>query len=306
MRIKKFVYSASVLALSALMLTACSTTANKNSSKSSSSKPKTTQVQKKQKVGKQIAGAPLKDGTYKLQEDNYFNGYRVKMSMTVKNGKVCKTSYDDVNKAGKSKAKDTKYESQMKKYAKTGPKEYIPELQKAFAENGANSNGVQVVSGATSSTQTMKNYINQLVQASQAGKAGTIHINNNKKMKDGTYKLSEKNYDHGYRQVYTLIVRNGKVSNLKYDQINKDGKSKTKDANYEKQMKKIAKVGPKEYISKLRSEFMKSKGNTEKVQVVSGATDSSNQFIAYVDQLINAAQKGDTKPITVNNIVYKQ
>lgn len=70
-------------------------------------------------------------------------------------------------------------------------------------------------------------------------------------------------------------------------------------------MKKYAKVGPKEYIPKLMEEFAKSNGNMEKVQVVSGATESSNQFIAYVGQLLNAAQEGNARFIHVDNIVYK-
>ncbi len=306
MKLKKFAFSASIIALSALMLGACSASSSKSSSsKSSSSKPKTTQVAKKQKLGKKIAGGALKDGTYNLVEDNYYNGYKVKMSMTVKNGKITKTSYDNVNKNGKSKAKDTNYEKQMKKYVKIGPKEYIPQLQKDFAQDATNTAGIQTISGATSSTDTLRNYINQLVQAAQAGNTKTIHINNNKPMKDGTYKLNEKNYSYGYRVEMAMTVKGGKVTNLKYDQVNKNGQSKTKDAKYEKQMKKVVKVGPKEYIPKLRKEFMKAKGNTEKVQVVSGATEASNTFIAYVDQLINAAQKGDTKTINVDNLVYQ-
>lgn len=307
MKIKRIVCGVSVEALSALMLTACSTTAsNSKSSQSSSSKPKTSQVVKKQKVGKQIAGAKLKDGTYKLVEDNYDHGYKVKMSMTVKNGKVTDASYDQVNKDGKSKTQDAAYEKQMKKYSKVGPKEYIDTLSKEFKANGANVNGIQVVSGATSSSDNMRNYASQLVQAAQRGDTATIHINNNAKLKDGTYKLETLNYDHGYHQVYTSIVKGGKVSDLKYDQVNKQGESKTKNASYEKQMKKYSKVGPKEYIKDLRKEFLNSKGNMEKVQVVSGATESSNDFITYVSQLLNAAQKGNTKTIKVDNILYKE
>lgn len=305
MKKNKIIYSATTLALSALLLGACSTTASNDSSKSS--KPKESTVTKK-KAPKQIAGGKLKDGDYKLVEDNYSNGYRLKMSMTVKDGKVTDTSYDYFNKDGKSKAKDAKYEEQMKKYSKEkiGPKEYIPELQKSFAKNGANSSAIQVVSGATGSSMTLKNYVNQLTQAAQKGKTGTIHINNDKKMKDGTYKLEEQNYSHDYRQVFTMVVKKGKISSFKYDQINKKGISKTKNSSYEKQMKKVNKIGPKEYIPKLQEEFLKSKGNTEKVQVVSGATESSNSFIAYVGQLINAAQKGDTETIKVDNIVYQE
>ena len=71
-------------------------------------------------------------------------------------------------------------------------------------------------------------------------------------------------------------------------------------------MKKYSKVGPKEYIKKLRKEFLDNDGDMEKVQVVSGATESSEDFITYVSQLLNAAQKGNTKTIKVDNILYKE
>ena len=103
-----------------------------------------------------------------------------------------------------------------------------------------------------------------------------------------------------------MTVKGGKVTDATYDQVNKDGKSKTQDASYEKQMKKYSKVGPKEYIKKLRKEFLDNDGDMEKVQVVSGATESSNDFITYVSQLLNAAQKGNTKTIKVDNILYKE
>ncbi|MDB6221817.1 hypothetical protein [Lactobacillus amylovorus] len=177
--------------------------------------------------------------------------------------------------------------------AATSCKEVIIDtLSKEFKANGANVNGIQVVSGATSSSDSMRNYASQLVQAAQRGNTATIHINNNAKYKDGTYKLETLNYDHGYHQVYTLTIKNGKI---KYDRVNKKGQSKTQNASYEKQMKKYSKVGPKEYIKKLRKEFLDNDGDMEKVQVVSGATESSNDFITYVSQLLNAAQKGSMK-----------
>ncbi len=64
---------------------------------------------KKATAKKQVAGGELKDGTYNLEEKNYENNYRVKMSMTVAGGKVTKTTYDYVDKDGKSKQDDKTY-----------------------------------------------------------------------------------------------------------------------------------------------------------------------------------------------------
>lgn len=307
MKLSKALASLSVVAMSAVVLAACG---NRNSAKDSSSKEaKSSAVKessnKKATAKKQVAGGELKDGTYHLEEKNYENNYRVKMSMTVAGSKVTKTTYDYVDKDGKSKQDDKAYNEKMKKVSKTNPQEYIPQLNKEFTANGADVSSIEVVSGATHSSNSFKNYAQQLVQAAQAGNTETIEINNGAKLQDGTYKLEEKNYSHDYRTVFTMVVKDGKITDSKFDNINKDGKSKADDAAYNKQMKKIAKTNPKEYIAKLNSEFVKAQ-EPGKVDVVSGATESSHSFVNYAEQLVNAAQKGNTATITVDNIVYAE
>jgi major membrane immunogen (membrane-anchored lipoprotein) len=90
-----------------------------------------------------------------------------------------------------------------------------------------------------------------------------------------------------------------------YDNVDKNGKSKTQDKDYEKSMKKVNKVGPVEYTKELNEALVKKQTPAE-VDVVSGATSSSTSFIQYAEQLINAAQAGNTDKITVDNIVYAE
>ena len=290
MKLSKVVTGTAVVALSTLVLSACSS--------SSSSK-----VVKKSSTQKQVAGGPLKDGTYKLNETGYDHGYKVEMAMTVKDGKITSTKYDYVDKNGKSKTKDAAYEKSMKSKVKVGPKEYIPELNKSFQKNGTNVGAIDVISGATDSSLTFKNYAQQLIQAAQAGDTKPIEVNNTGKMKDGTYTLEEKNYFNGYRVTFSITVKDGKITQSNYDNVNKDGKSKTLDTKYEANMKKVNKVGPKEYIPELNKSLV-AKQSPAKVDVVSGATHSSDTFILYADQLVNAAQNGNTNKIEVDNIVY--
>ncbi|WP_054721444.1 extracellular electron transfer flavoprotein PplA [Lacticaseibacillus nasuensis] len=298
MKLAKTLSGVGIVALSALTLAAC----GNSSSKDSSSSKATSSSSKKATSAKQTAGAKLQDGTYNLEETGYSHGYRAKVGITVAGNKITKATYDYVDKAGKSKTKDAAYEKQMKKVTKTGPKEYIPALAKAFVAAQANTNGIEVVTGATESSQTFKNYAQQLVQAAQAGNTATIKVANTAKMQDGTYKLEEKNYSHGYRTVFSITVAGGKITESNYDNIDKSGKSKTKDAAYEKQMKKVNKVGPVEYTKALNKALV-SKQNPAEIQVVSGATHSSDSFILYAEQLINAAQAGNTKTIMVDNVV---
>ncbi|WP_262315687.1 extracellular electron transfer flavoprotein PplA [Lacticaseibacillus parakribbianus] len=312
MKLAKALTSVSLVAVAALTLAACGNandSKDSSSSKTSSSKvaKKSSSSEKKEETteAKQTAGGALKDGTYKLEELAFSHGYKVEMSMTVADGKVSDTSYDYVDKDGKSKQDDKDYESSMKAKSGTGPKEYIPELNDSFKKNGSNVGAIDVVSGATESSQSFKNYAAQLVQAAQAGNTDTIQIHNGDKMKDGTYTLEEKNYSHNYRVVFSITVAGGKITKSAYDNVDKDGKSKTKDAAYEKSMKKVNGVGPAEYTKKLNDELVKAQ-NPAEVDAVSGATSSSNSFVLYAEQLINAAQAGNTAKIEVDNIVFAE
>lgn len=223
--------------------------------------------------------------------------------MTVKDGKITKSNYDYLNEDGKSKQKDADYEKNMKEKTKTGPKEYIPALNKSL-EQTQNPDSVEVVTGATHSSESFKNYSQQLVQAAQAGDTNTIEIDNGADLKDGTYTLEEKNYSNGYRTVFNMTVAGGKITESNFDMVDKDGKSKKDDADYEKNMKAKSGVGPKEYIEELNKGLVE-KGTPSEVEVVTGATHSSHAFQTYAAQLVNAAEKGNTTAIQVDNIVTK-
>lgn len=315
MKARKLMASLSLLTFSALVLGACS--ADNNGSKDSSTKESTTEVSTKESTKEsttessapeKVAGADLQDGTYTLKEKNDSNGYHVEFTMTVKDGKITETDYDYKNAEGKSKKDDAEYEKNMKDKSGVGPAEFIPALNEALVK-AQSASGVEIVTGATHSSEAFQNYAQQLIQAAQAGKTDTIEIDNGAELKDGTYTLKEKNDSNGYHVEFSMTVAGGKVTESNYDYKSADGKSKKDDADYEKNMKAKSGVGPAEFIPQLNENFLTamggekpSAGNTE---VVTGATHSSHAFIMYAQQLINAAEKGDTTEITVDNIVIK-
>ena len=187
-------------------------------------------------------------------------------------------------------------------------KEYIKQLNDSFVK-AQSASGVEVVTGATHSSESFQNYAQQLIQAAQAGNTDTIEIDNGATLKDGTYSLKEKNDSNGYHTTFSMTVKDGKVTESNYDNVNADGKSKKDDTEYESKMKDVAGVGPKEYIETLNKEFVKAMGEEDGspagVEVVTGATHSTHSFINYAQQLVNAAEKGDTTEIVVDNIVTK-
>lgn len=307
MKVNKFVKGFAAIALSSLVLAACGADKKDNTTNSSSAASSETKKSTESSApAKKVAGGDLKDGTYKLEEKNEKNGYRAVFEMTVKDGKITESKYDNINADGKSKTEDTKYEESMKAKSGVGPKEYIKQLNDSFVK-AQSASGVEVVTGATHSSESFQNYAQQLIQAAQAGNTDTIEIDNGATLKDGTYSLKEKNDSNGYHTTFSMTVKDGKVTESNYDNVNADGKSKKDDTEYESKMKDVAGVGPKEYIETLNKEFVKAMGEEDGspagVEVVTGATHSTHSFINYAQQLVNAAEKGDTTEIVVDNIV---
>lgn len=99
------------------------------------------------------------------------------------------------------------------------------------------------------------------------------------KYKDGTYKVEYDNFDSkGWKAFVELTIAGDKITAATYDYVNKDGKLKTADAAYEKAMKDKNGVGPVEY-SKTLSDGILAKQDAAAVDIVAGATSSSEHFI---------------------------
>ncbi|MBC1766187.1 FMN-binding protein [Listeria seeligeri] len=296
MKLKKVAMGITVVMASSLLLVGC------GSSDDSSKDKKDTDTKQTETKKTAKTDGTMTDGTYKLEEKNYDDkGWKAFMSIEVKDGKITKANYDYKNEDGKLKSEDADYEKAMKDKVGTGPQEYLKQLSDSLVKNQSAST-VEVVSGATHSSDAFINYANQLIQAAQKADTTTISINNGATMEDGTYKLEEQNYAHDYRVVFSIDVKDGKITKSDYNYVNKDGKLKTDDADYEKNMKAKEGTGPVEYIPELNKSLVDKQAPAE-VDTVSGATNSSNQFKIYAAQLENAAQNGNTDTIKVYNLV---
>ena len=304
MKMKKLITGTTVLVMSTLLLAACGGNKEKDTKDSAASTEQVASSEESKEAeapAEKVAGGDLKDGEYTLEEKNENNGYRAVFTMVVKDGKITESKYDNINKDGKSKTEDAEYNKMMEEKAGNSPEKFIPELNEAFLA-AQSADGVDVVTGATHSTESFKNYAQQLIQAAQAGKTDKIEIDNGADLKDGEYTLEEKNESNGYRTMFTLVVKDGKIAESKYDNINAEGKSKTEDAEYNKMMEEKAGNSPEKFIPELNKGLVEKQKPSE-MDVVTGATHSTHSFQMYAEQLINAAEKGDTAKIEVDNIV---
>lgn len=121
-------------------------------------------------------------------------------------------------------------------------------------------------------------------------------------LKDGKYKLEEKNYSNNYRYVLELEVKNGEISDVEFDSIDKDGKSKREDAEYIKMMQDKSGTSPDIFLDELEDSLEESK-DPDKVDTVTGATHTADSFKEYARQLVNNAKEGKSETIIVDNKV---
>lgn len=252
-----------------------------------------------------VAGAAMQDGTYRLEEQDFDdNGWKVFLEMTVEDGKIVSSDFDYVNEEGTLKTEDEEYQNMMAESSGVGPQEFTEQLTESLIAT-QNALEVDIVSGATGSSASFINYAQQLIQAAQKGDTETIVIPNQAPLQDGEYSLEEKNIGStGWRFVMDMTVTDGEIVASNYNYVNADGDLKTDDDEYQELMTEKVGIGPQDFVPQLNDALVKTQDPTQ-VEVISGATHSAEVFKVYAAQLINAAQKGDTTKIEIDNFVYE-
>ena len=104
-------------------------------------------------------------------------------------------------------------------------------------------------------------------------------------MADGTYKAEMDNAyvesaGYGWRDTLTVEYKDGKMVSAVFESYDASGNAKSADATYEMP------VLPSEWIPKLAENILASGGNPDKVDIVAGATNSSNNAIAMLKAIL--------------------
>lgn len=103
-------------------------------------------------------------------------------------------------------------------------------------------------------------------------------FNKNMDYEDGTY-YEETDYDdRGWKSTLEVVVGNGNIESVNYEEVNEKGEIKSEDEEYGETMKQTTGISPKEAYKKLEKSLLKTQ-NIEKVDTISGATYSSENFI---------------------------
>lgn len=107
--------------------------------------------------------------------------------------------------------------------------------------------------------------------------------------KDGVYYVEKADFDeHGWKAIVTAVVKDGKIADVFFDEINKDGLVKSFDIEYAADMKAKSGTTPLDTYSQLQTALI-AKQNPENVDAVTGATHSSDSF----KEMVKAALSGE-------------
>lgn len=176
MTFKKSLSAAAVLLSSAFVLAACG--GNSKTDSSATTQATTTQAATTQTATTQAAqksDAALKDGTYKLVSEADKRGWHVEFTITVENGKITKSDFDNFNEKGERKSANAEYEKAMKDKVGTGPAEFFKAYNEGLVAK-QNPSDVEVVAGATNTHTAFVEYANKLIEAAKKGDTSVIKV----------------------------------------------------------------------------------------------------------------------------------
>jgi major membrane immunogen (membrane-anchored lipoprotein) len=107
--------------------------------------------------------------------------------------------------------------------------------------------------------------------------------------KDGTF-LGESIYDnYKYKHAVTLVIKNGTIISVEYDEVKKDGKGKKKDTEYNKLMKKGSGAAPEDAYAYYEKMLIK----TQDLTGVDGFSGASYSLYRFQTAVIRALLKAE-------------
>ena len=116
--------------------------------------------------------------------------------------------------------------------------------------------------------------------------------------KDGTYTAESGKDDYGYKIVHTITIKDGKITESNFDYEAEDGSLKSANEEYNTKMKEKAGISAAEALEQLNAELVETQ--SAEVEVVSGATHTSEDFVKSTTALLAAAEEGNTETISLD------
>ena len=228
----------------------------------------------------------LQDGDYKVISNEDDHGWAVDHAIVVKDGKITESTFDYLNAEGKKKSEDEEYNKNMKEQSGVSNNEAVEKLNSAFLEG--QTPDVDVVSGATSTSETFKLTSQVLLKMAEQGHTEEVNVDE-LPLQDGGYSIQGEADEHGWTPEMSIVVSEGKISEVNFDYKNAEGKLKSEDEEYNKSMEEQSGISNNEAVEQLVKSLVDNQ-DVAKVDVVSGATSTSETFTSMANQLLQMAK----------------
>lgn len=117
-------------------------------------------------------------------------------------------------------------------------------------------------------------------------------------LKDGFYTAETSEFSHGWKEYLCIMVKNDKIVYAEFNAKDPSGFIKAWDNNYMKNMYTVAGTYPNEYTRNYVAQLIENQ-TPDKVDAVSGASHSGDNFHKLADAVIKQAIKGDSSTVVV-------
>lgn len=105
------------------------------------------------------------------------------------------------------------------------------------------------------------------------------------KYEDGNYDAESDMDENGWKGVIDITVKNGKITKVKYNEVDKDQNKKTEDVEYSEAMENSSGISPKNAYDQLEEALINTQ-DPDKIDSVAGATSSSQQFKKLAEEAL--------------------
>lgn len=120
-------------------------------------------------------------------------------------------------------------------------------------------------------------------------------------LQDGTYTVADQEFgETGWKENLEITIADGKITDAIWTSLDEDGNNKREDDEYQEAMSGVVEIGPQDFIPALEEDLVDTQDPAE-VEVVTGATSTSDKFIDYAKQALAAAAEGNEETIEVAN-----
>lgn len=120
-------------------------------------------------------------------------------------------------------------------------------------------------------------------------------------LQDGTYRIEELNFGStGWKEALEIVVDGGAITDANFESVNEDDVNKIEDEDYQETMTNVSGTGPQDFIPELEEQIVGMEKPSD-VEVVTGATSTSEKVQEWAEELYSAAEEGNTDTIQVDN-----